>query len=164
MLYRFDSPCGCLSYDWDGQLCRAITPDNGTNTLLPELSDQADNPVAHWLHAYFNGHQTALPPMAEAATSFQQRMRTALLSIPSGETRTYGQLAAMLNTAPRALGQALKANPLPILIPCHRIVAAHGPGGYAYGPNWKQKLLALEQQCYNHHDSIQATMKQDSST
>jgi len=71
-------------------------------------------------------------------------MRQALLNTPAGEVRTYAELANTLNTSPRGLGQALKANPLPILIPCHRIIARNGLGGFAGGTTWKQGLLKFE--------------------
>lgn len=100
--------------------------------------------MALWLRAYFMGKQLALPPIAPPNTLFQQRLRKALLEIPFGETRTYGELAKVLKSAPRAVGQSLGANPLPIMIPCHRIVAANGLGGFAYGEGWKRKLLSWE--------------------
>jgi len=82
--------------------------------------------------------------MAKAATSFQARLRVRLLDIPSGETRTYGELAGQLGSGARAVGQALGANPLPVLVPCHRIVAANGLGGFSCGIEWKKRLLAFE--------------------
>ena len=70
----------------------------------------------------------------------------ALLRIPYGETRTYGDLARRLGRegAARAIGTASGANPLPLLIPCHRVVAADGLGGYSGGPALKRRLLTLE--------------------
>ncbi|MBF0426158.1 MAG: MGMT family protein, partial [Magnetococcales bacterium] len=68
---------------------------------------------------------------------------------PRGEVRTYRQLAQLLGTAPRAIGQAVGANPIPILIPCHRVVAMRGLGGYS-GPGGltsKERLLRLEHAC-----------------
>ncbi len=61
-----------------------------------------------------------------------------------GHTLTYGKLAKVLHSGPRAVGQALGANPVPILIPCHRVVAAHGLGGFSCGLEWKKRLLAFE--------------------
>ena len=62
-----------------------------------------------------------------------------------GETRTYGQIAKVVGAAPQAVGQACGANPLPILIPCHRVIATGGGlGGYAYGLEIKRALLAKE--------------------
>lgn len=139
MFYRFDSPLGSIVYDWNGQLCVRLELTAETGGL-----SRGDDPVAQWLHAYFAGQMAELPPLAEPATPFQQKMRAALLAIPFGGVRTYGQLADQLNTAPRAMGQALGANPLPILIPCHRVVAADGLGGFACGLAWKKKLLNFE--------------------
>ncbi len=65
-------------------------------------------------------------------TPFQLRVWHALMNIPAGEPTTYGGLANRLGTAARAVGQACGANPLPILIPCHRVVAAHGLGGFMH--------------------------------
>lgn len=64
-------------------------------------------------------------------TDFRLRVWRALLSIPYGQTVTYGALAKQLNSSPRAVGQACKANPMPLLIPCHRVVAQQHLGGYA---------------------------------
>jgi len=104
-----------------------------------------DHPVAIWLRGYFAGKQLPLPRLASPATDFQARLRQALLDIPRGEVRTYGQLAKQLDSSPRAVGQALAANPLPIVVPCHRVVSAHGLGGFSGGTDWKEKLLKFEQ-------------------
>lgn len=102
-----------------------------------------------WLRAYFAREPLPdLPPLAPAGTPFQQRVWRALADIPPGQTRTYGELATQLGTAPRAVGGALRANPIPIIIPCHRILAAQGLGGYAgaseEGRRRKAWLLAHE--------------------
>ncbi len=81
------------------------------------------------------------------ATAFQQQVYEAACRIPFGKTTSYGQLAKNIGKpgAARAVGQALGANPLPILIPCHRVVAADGGlGGFSGGLNTKKKLLAME--------------------
>lgn len=69
-----------------------------------------------------------------------------MLSIPYGETRTYGDVAAELDTAPVAIGQACGANPVPVVVPCHRVVGADSLGGYSAsgGLDAKERLLALE--------------------
>jgi len=101
--------------------------------------------VSRWLDDYFAGMPPAeLPPLARPKTSFQARLRQALLNIPLGKTCAYGELAASLGSGARAVGQALGANPLPIIIPCHRILAKGGLGGFACGLDWKRKLLAFE--------------------
>jgi methylated-DNA-[protein]-cysteine S-methyltransferase len=67
-----------------------------------------------------------------SGTPFQLRVWHALMNIPTGQSTTYGALAEQLGTAARAVGQACGANPLPIMIPCHRVVAAHGLGGFMH--------------------------------
>lgn len=83
-------------------------------------------------------------------TLFQLRVWRALLAVPAGQPTTYGALAKQLGTAARAVGQACGSNPLPILIPCHRVVAANGLGGFMHAASGapldvKSWLLAHEQ-------------------
>ena len=89
-----------------------------------------------------------LPPLDwTEATEFQRRVWKALQSIPMGETREYADLARDLGCpgAARAVGQACGANPIPVLVPCHRVLAAGGTlGGFTAGIEWKRRLLALE--------------------
>jgi O-6-methylguanine DNA methyltransferase len=79
-------------------------------------------------------------------TEFQRRVWRALLDIPRGETRTYKQIAEQIGRprASRAVGQAVGANPLPIVVPCHRVVARNGLGGFGGGLPMKKRLLRLE--------------------
>ena len=91
-------------------------------------------------------------PLADAPTPFAARVRRALMAIPPGWTRTYGELARELGTSARAIGMACRANPLPIVVPCHRVVAVAAPGGYAGAsngplPDFKRALLAHEARC-----------------
>jgi len=138
-IFRYVSPCGTLTYAWNGETCSGIRLHDKATALAGD-----NNPVTAWLDAYFDKKPHALPPLSMPHTPFQSRMRAALLAIPFGKTRTYGELAAALNSAPRAIGQALGANPLPLLIPCHRILAANGIGGFSCGLGWKRRLLAFE--------------------
>ena len=83
-------------------------------------------------------------------TAFQRRVWDRIAAIPRGETRTYGDLARMLRSAPRAVGQACGNNYFPLVIPCHRVVAAGGLGGFAHTSSGylldvKRWLLAHEQ-------------------
>lgn len=71
-------------------------------------------------------------PLAIEGSEFRRRVWAAIARIPSGETRTYGQLACELGSTARAVGQACGDNRLPIVIPCHRVVSAHGTGGFAH--------------------------------
>ncbi len=138
MLYRFDSPLGTITYAWDGLACQRITL-KGSASAKP-----SDDPLSRWLTAYFNQEPEVFPPLAKPATPFQKKMRKELIKVPFGEVCTYGEIARQLGTSPRAIGQALGANPLPIIIPCHRIIAADGVGGFAFGATWKRKLLDFE--------------------
>ena len=101
------------------------------------------------LDAYFDG-VAPLPadlPLAPHGTPYRQRVWAALRQIPSGETRSYTQIADVAGGSPRSVGGANAANPIPILIPCHRVLATTGFGGYSGGEGLatKQQLLALEQ-------------------
>jgi O-6-methylguanine DNA methyltransferase len=90
----------------------------------------------------------AQPPVdLSNGTAFQRKVWAALQAIPTGKTETYSQLAASLKKpkAARAVGGACGANPVPLLIPCHRVVAANGGlGGFSGGLHWKRKLLGRE--------------------
>jgi methylated-DNA-[protein]-cysteine S-methyltransferase len=134
----------------DQQLCAMDFVDSHTDLV------EAKTPQ-HWLAVqavldYFEdpARVRPLPQMRLQATPFQQRVWQALCDIPCGETRSYGALARQLQTSARALAGACRANPVPILVPCHRVVAIHGPGGYmgeTDGPALaiKQWLLHHEQ-------------------
>ena len=101
------------------------------------------------LRAYFEGEiQSFELPLAPEGTSFQQRVWKALQAIPCGETLTYGEIARRIGrpTASRAVGAANGQNPLPIVIPCHRVIGANGKlTGYAGGLTIKKTLLDHEQ-------------------
>lgn len=100
------------------------------------------------LAAYFDGRLRMFSlPLAPAGSAFRRSVWTALSAIPYGETRTYGDLAAQLGSAARAVGGACGRNPIPIVVPCHRVVGAGGRlTGYSggEGTDTKRALLALE--------------------
>ena len=117
--------------------------------------DQDDTPLlreaCRQLQAYFDGTRSAFDlPLAPHGTPFQQRVWAALCEIPAGQTRSYGEIARQVGSAPRAIGQANGANPIPILIPCHRVVAAGGGlGGYSGGQGPETKRFLLEHEARN---------------
>ena len=100
------------------------------------------------LDSYFNGAKISFDlPLNPAGTAFQKKLWKALSDIPYGHTLTYGDLAHRIESGPRAIGGACGKNPLPIIIPCHRVLAAKGRmGGYSgLGElDTKQFLLRLE--------------------
>ncbi len=85
------------------------------------------------LRAYLKNPRFAFGlPLAAAGTPFQRRVWENIATIPAGRTQSYGELAANLHSGPRAVGNACGANPYPLVVPCHRVVAAnHGLGGFA---------------------------------
>ena len=101
---------------------------------------------------YFRGERRAFTvPLEPRGTPFQRRVWDALAAVPWGETVTYGALARQIGSpgAVRAVGQANHRNPLPIFLPCHRVVGADGSlTGYAGGLDMKRFLLDLEGACY----------------
>ncbi len=123
-----------VSLDWGWGSEQSRTP------LLREAARQID--------AYFDGELREFSlPLAPPGTPFQQSLWAALGDIPYGETLTYGALARRVKTSPRAAGMACGANPLPLIIPCHRVVGAAGQlGGYSGqgGTDTKTALLRLE--------------------
>ncbi len=102
------------------------------------------------LHDYFDGTVDAFAdlPLDPPGTGFQRKVWDALRQIPWGATRTYAELARTVGSAPRAIGQAMARNPIPIIIPCHRVLATGGLGGYSGGEGLATKtwLLTLEGQ------------------
>ncbi len=99
------------------------------------------------LHAYFDGELTEFDlPLAPSGTTYRQRVWRALCAIPYGETRSYIDIARVAGGSARSVGQANGCNPLPIIIPCHRVVATTHLGGYSGGEglDTKRYLLALE--------------------
>ena len=137
------SPVGQLTIEEDGERIVAIrwgdSPGGNGSPLLDEAARQ--------LAAYFDGRLKEFDlPLAPAGTAFEGRVWAAMQAIPYGKTRFYGDLASATGSAPRAVGRACGKNPIPIVIPCHRVLAKAGLGGYSGdgGLSTKQRLLALE--------------------
>ena len=104
---------------------------SGTRALEPKtaLAKRACAQLAAWLADPEAGFDL---PLQAAGTDFQRRVWRAIAAIPTGRTLTYGEIAKRLKSAPRAVGQACGRNPYPLVVPCHRVVAADGGlGGFA---------------------------------
>lgn len=113
-------------------------------------NDRGLGDIASRLEAYAEGKQVAFSDKLDlsAGTPFQQRVWETTRRIPYGETKTYLWVARQIKRprAARAVGQALGANPVPIIVPCHRVIASDGGlGGFGGGLEMKQQLLRLEQ-------------------
>ena len=131
------------------------SPDSREAVLAEAGWDEADaralGTAVAWLDGYFAGEapSPATVRLAPAGTDFQKRVWEAMDAIPYGATHTYGHLAATMRGAgipasAQAVGGAVGRNPLLLIRPCHRVVAADGPGGYAAGAEAKAWLLAHE--------------------
>ncbi|MDU2193179.1 MAG: methylated-DNA--[protein]-cysteine S-methyltransferase [Actinomyces sp.] len=131
------------------------SPDSREAVLAEAGWDEADaralGTAVAWLDGYFAGEDASPTtiPLAPEGTDFQRHVWEAMDAIPYGATRTYGHLTATLRDAgvpasAQAIGGAVGRNPLLLIRPCHRVVAATGPGGYAAGAEAKAWLLAHE--------------------
>ena len=122
-----------VSLDW------GWARDQMSTTLLARARDQ--------LFAYFDGTLTRFDlPLNPMGTRYRRGIWSALQAIPYGATRSYTEVARQAGGSPRSVGQANGANPIPIIIPCHRVLASNGIGGYSGGEGLltKRALLTLE--------------------
>jgi methylated-DNA-[protein]-cysteine S-methyltransferase len=96
------------------------------------------------IQEYFDGARRGFDlPLTPAGSPYQLRVWQALAAIPYNQTRNYAQIAVAAGGSPRSVGQANGRNPLPLLIPCHRVVGSHGLGGYSGGDGIETKLWLL---------------------
>ena len=129
----FEEDGAIVSLDW------GWVPDQTPTPLLEGAREQ--------LYAYFDGElRTFDLPMRPAGTTYRRTVWNALCTIPYGETRTYLDIARQAGGSARSVGQANGHNPIPLIIPCHRVVAARHLGGFSGGEGLETKrwLLALE--------------------
>jgi methylated-DNA-[protein]-cysteine S-methyltransferase len=149
---QIESPVGPLLLAADDTGLRSISFINGRHSVSPDPAWQEDpqplqEPIRQ-LRAYFAGElETFDLPLAPQGTTFQLGVWRSLCEIPYGQTISYGELARRLGNpnASRAVGLANGSNPIPIVIPCHRVIGSNGKlTGYGGGLPIKEKLLALE--------------------
>lgn len=154
MRYNYlDSPVGRLLIAGDDEDLHCIGFPAGRGARRPEAEWREDPAgfaeVRRQLEAYFAGEITDFElPLAPRTTPFQGRVLDELRKVPYGTTVSYGELARRVGNpkASRAVGLANGRNPIPIVIPCHRVIGANGNlTGYGGGLPLKRKLLALEQ-------------------
>lgn len=151
-----DSPVGKLKLVASEKGLAAILwqDDNPRRVRLSPLVEDAANPflveAERQLSAYFAGKLKAFTvPLDFKGTEFQKRVWAALLTIPFGETRSYGEIARQIGepTASRAVGAANDKNPISIIAPCHRVIGSSGElTGFAGGLAVKQHLLGVEKE------------------
>ena len=154
----YNSPLGSIVIESDGEALTGLRFSNEQACVASTTQEKAPNEAAtalpiiletiQWLDDYFAGKRPCdVPRLTPQGTAFQQRVWQTLLTIPYGKTVSYGELARMVGCkSAQAVGQAVGANPIALIIPCHRVIAAHGKtGGYKYGIEIKKQLLELEQ-------------------
>lgn len=135
-----DTPVGRLVLTtedgWLTELTWAVTDRSDSDDTLLRAGGQ--------LQDYFAGSRTSFDlPLAPRASAFQHCYNEALFSIRFGETRSYGDLARALEVSAQTVGQACAANPIPIIIPCHRVLASNGLGGYSGEGGIETKVALL---------------------
>jgi len=136
------SPVGALTIDEADEAIVSVRWGDVAANGSPLLVE-----AARQLEAYFAGKLSHFDlPLRPSGSDFQLRVWDEMRNIPYGQTRSYGELARAIGAAPRAVGGACGRNPIPIVIPCHRVLAKAGLGGYSGtgGLSTKQTLLALE--------------------
>ena len=140
---NFDTPVGRVALvEEDGHITRVTWKERAEDGLTPLLAEALKQ-----LEAYFDNELEAFDlPLAPRGTDFQQQVYEAMKRIPLGETTTYGTIAKELGVPAQPVGQACGSNPIPIIIPCHRVLAAEGLGGFsgAGGVETKVQLLRHE--------------------
>lgn len=137
---RIDSPIGVIAVCATGSTLtgvRILPRQRGRVAAGPHpLLAEAERQIA----AYFGGRLTRFDlPLAPAPSAEGEALRRAIAAIPYGQTRTYGALASTCGSGARAVGQACRTNPFPIVIPCHRVVSATGPEHYSGGEGPRTK-------------------------
>lgn len=133
------TPLGPLTLTEAAGQITALNWGTGPNDPTPMLAEAAAQ-----LRAYFDRRLTRFDLPLHFGTGLHERVRRAMVAIPLGETRTYGDLARALGLPAQAIGQACGANPIPILIPCHRILGAQGLGGFSAGAGVETKVWLLK--------------------
>ena len=154
----YTSPLGPIVIESDSQAITSLRFSSEIASTAPTTQEKAGDEAAitipiiaetiQWLDDYFAGKRPCnVPRLNPQGTAFQKRVWTALLTIPYGETLSYGEIAQMVACrSAQAVGQAVGRNPIALIIPCHRLIAANGQlGGYEYGIEIKKQLLELEQ-------------------
>jgi methylated-DNA-[protein]-cysteine S-methyltransferase len=156
-LRRIDSPVGRLELTSDGTSITFLTIERNGHLPLEELAENSTSVIdlaVKQLQEYFEGkRRTFTLPTAPRGTGFQRQIWAGLSAVPWGAATTYGELGASTGraTAGRAVGGAVGANPLPIIVPCHRVLASNGKiTGYSGGNGVPTKVWLLEHEGIAH--------------
>ena len=148
-VWMYDTVLGQVAIaEESGRVTNLFFPEEYIPLELQRKETDALKKAAEQLREYLQGKRTVFDvPLAPEGTAFQKQVWEALIKIPYGETSSYGKLAQDIGRpgAARAVGMANNRNPIPVIIPCHRVIGADGSlVGYGGGLPIKEKLLALE--------------------
>ncbi len=148
-LWLAATPQGICRLSYGPAVPRWVVLLREENSLAPSADHRLLSEAREQLAEYFEGSRRSfeLPLDLSCGSSFQRRVWEATSHIPYGQVRSYGQIARALASAgsARAVGRALGRNPVPIIVPCHRVTRTDGTlGGYSGGPHIKRALLAIE--------------------
>jgi O-6-methylguanine DNA methyltransferase len=136
-----------ISDDGRGNIDGLYLPNHNL-PVRPEGRSPVIEEAVIQINDYFSGKRKEFDlPITVNGTEFQMKVWNALREIPYGKTATYSQIAELIGhkQSYRAVGTACGSNPIPIIIPCHRVVGSSGPGGYLGGFEMKRRLLAIEE-------------------
>ena len=143
-----DSPIGRLALQADNEVLTGVRWASHGERSRDRAPSAVLNEAARQLERYFARKLTRFDlPLGPYGTDFQKRVWAMMRAIPYGETATYGGMAMALGSGPRAVGMACGRNPIPIIVPCHRVLGSGGKeGGFSGGRGLptKRQLLALE--------------------
>ena len=158
---REDQHLHIVSTSW-GDIAVQLKDDEVIGCALPHLKtlpskpftileNHTRHPAVRFIIDTLQGRRGELPPLAiPKGSSFQKQVWAVLMKIPAGETRSYAEVAKTIGkpTACRAVANACGKNPLPLFIPCHRVIGSDGTlHGFSAGTPWKQLLLSAESRC-----------------
>lgn len=145
----YTAPCAVIRVDFNH--------DHSLKALhwaaaVPPAAAVLDGAWADKLDAYFSGSLKDFHhPPSPCGTAFQQKVWQMIAQIPYGRVASYGEIARLIGSAPRAVGQACGKNPLPLIVPCHRVVSHNGLGGFSFGD---EHSLAIKRWLL-HHEGAQ---------
>ena len=150
-VFHYDTKIGKIGIEENGSAITKIyfiNNDDEQAEILGENETALLKEAIKQLNEYFDGKRSSFDLKLQLqGTEFQKKVWNALIEIPFGETRSYGEIAKIIGNekASRAVGMANNKNPIPIIVPCHRVIGANGKlVGYAGGVDIKEKLLNIE--------------------
>jgi len=130
-LFSLLTPIGPISVSVAGGRVDGVNLDTGAMADYAPQDELSERVKAQLERYFLDAQATFSVPLAPRGTAFQQRVWEAMLRIPVGRVKSYGEIAREIGSGARAVGNACRRNPIPLIIPCHRVVSTQGIGGYS---------------------------------